>query len=73
VHSLQLVADARVVIEPHDNALNFIATEAELIRTGAKQSERGGVDWPLVRPDQFADIPFLSELRASLEARKKDP
>jgi len=70
VHSLQLVADARVVIEPHDNALNFIATESELIRTGARQSETGGVDWPLVRPDQFADIPFLEELRASLEARR---
>lgn len=69
VHSLQLVEDERVVIEPHDNALNFIATEAELIRTGARQAEKGGVDWPKVRLDQFADIPFLSELRARMQAR----
>jgi 5-formyltetrahydrofolate cyclo-ligase len=69
-HSLQVVEDGRVVIEPHDNALNFIATESELIATGARQADKGGVDWPRVRDDQFADIPFLSELRARMEARK---
>jgi 5-formyltetrahydrofolate cyclo-ligase len=31
----------------------------------------GGVDWSKVRPDQFADIPFLADLRASLEARRR--
>jgi 5-formyltetrahydrofolate cyclo-ligase len=71
VHSVQLVTDDRVVMEPHDNALMFIATESELIRTGARQSPTAGVDWPRVRPDQFTDIPFLSDLRAAIEARKK--
>ena len=28
-------------MEPHDNALTFIATESELIRTGARQSPTG--------------------------------
>jgi 5-formyltetrahydrofolate cyclo-ligase len=70
VHSCQLVEDARVVMEPHDNALNFIATESELIRTGARQSPSAGVDWARVRPDQFADIPFLTDLRASFENRR---
>jgi len=73
VHSTQVVEDARVVMEPHDNRLNFIATESELIRTGARQSSSGGVDWARVRPDQFADIPFLSELRGAIEARKAKP
>jgi len=67
VHSLQVVEDGRVVIEPHDNALTYIATEAELIETHARQSEKGGVDWPLVRADQFRDIPFLADLRARME------
>ncbi len=62
VHSLQVDPEAQVVIEPHDNALTFIATESELI--GA------GVDWARVRADQFADIPFLHALRATIEARK---
>jgi 5-formyltetrahydrofolate cyclo-ligase len=70
VHSSQVVEDVRVVMEPHDNRLIFVATESELIRTGARQSPSAGVDWPRVRPDQFADIPFLNELRGAMEARK---
>ena len=70
VHSTQVVENARVVMEPHNNTLTFIATENELIRTGARQSLIAGVDWPRVRADQFADIPFLSELRRTIEARK---
>ena len=70
VHSLQVVETERVVLEPHDNALMFIATESELIRTGAKQTIAGGVDWPRVREDQFADIPFLRSLQERMETRK---
>jgi len=70
VHSLQVVAREKVVMESHDNPLIFIATESELIETGAVGSRSAGVDWPRVRADQFADIPFLKELRATLEARK---
>ena len=73
VHSTQVVDDSRVVMEPHDNALTFIATENELIRTGARQPDRAGVDWERVRPDQFADIPFLGELRGAIETRKANP
>jgi 5-formyltetrahydrofolate cyclo-ligase len=70
VHSLQVVPEAQVVMEAHDNALLFIATESETIRTGALGAPAAGVDWARVRADQFADIPFLQELRASIEARK---
>jgi 5-formyltetrahydrofolate cyclo-ligase len=73
VHSLQVVAPAKVVMEPHDNALLFIATENELIRTGALGAAAAGVDWARVRADQFADIPFLSSLRERIEARKATP
>src|SRR6202789_4302842 len=72
VHSTQLVENARVVMEPHDNTLTFIATETELIRTGARQPSSAGVDWPRVRSDQFRDIPFLAELRGAIEARRAD-
>ncbi len=63
VHSLQLVPDADVVLEPHDTPLDLIATEAGLIETGNTQPRPGGVDWAAVRPDQFATIPFLARLR----------
>jgi len=70
VHSTQVVEEAAVVMESHDSALRYIATENELIETGARRQPPQGVDWAKVRPDQFADIPFLAALRASLEARK---
>ena len=72
VHSLQIVEDERIAVEPHDNALNFIATESELIATGARQSSSGGVDWPRVRADQFAQysVPGRIAARAGGERRE---
>jgi 5-formyltetrahydrofolate cyclo-ligase len=63
VHSLQLVPDDAIVIEPHDTPLDLIATEAELIETRTTLPRPAGVDWARVRPDQFATIPFLTRLR----------
>ena len=73
VHSTQLVENARVVMEPHDNTLTFIATESELIRTGAQQPPSAGVDWPRVRPDQFADIPFLERVARRDRSQEGEP
>lgn len=73
VHSSQVVDESDVVMESHDSALAFIATERELIETRTRFRQPAGIDWDRVRPDQFADIPFLSRLRASLEGRKGTP
>ncbi len=70
VHSSQLVEDAEVVMEGHDSALAYIATELELIETHTPFLQPKGVDWDKVRADQFADIPFLAGLRDRLEKRK---
>jgi hypothetical protein len=45
-----------------------IATELELIETRAPYPQPQGVAWAKVRPDQFADIPFMSALRRSIES-----
>ena len=66
VHSCQIVAPEQVALEPHDTALLYVATELELIATGAVQGP-GGVDWGRVRADQYADIPFLADLRRRME------
>lgn len=63
VHSLQLVPDGAVVIEAHDTPLDLIATETGLIETHCTLPRPGGVDWPVVRPEQFETIPFLTRLR----------
>ena len=73
VHSSQVVDDSEVVMEATNSALAFIATELELIETETPFRQPAGVAWDKVRPDQFADIPFLSELRIALEARKRAP
>src|ERR1700722_7690716 len=70
-HSSEVVADSEVVMESHDSALHFIATELELIATQTQPPQPNGVDWDKVRPDQFADIPFLSALRDTIELRKR--
>src|SRR5271165_2170654 len=71
VHSSQVVDESEVVMESHDSALDFIATEVELIATHTSYPQPQGVAWDKVRADQFADIPFLSALRQSIEMRKR--
>jgi 5-formyltetrahydrofolate cyclo-ligase len=71
VHSSQIVRNSEVVMESHDSALHYIATELELIATRTPYPQPEGVDWDKVRPDQFADIPFLSALRDTIERRKR--
>jgi len=72
VHSSQVIDESEVVMEGHDSALTIIATELELIETHTPFRQPAGVAWDRVRPDQFSDIPFLADLRASLE-RKRGP
>ena len=71
VHSSQVVADSEVVMESHDSALHFIATELETIVTRTPHLQPEGVDWAKVRPDQFTDIPFLEALRQTIVRRKQ--
>ncbi|MBU2959344.1 5-formyltetrahydrofolate cyclo-ligase [Citreicella sp. C3M06] len=69
VHSSQLVAAERVPMMAHDSPLTMIATEAELIRVPPSDIVPAGVDWDMIQPDQFRDIPFLATLRDRLLAR----
>lgn len=68
IHSLQLVPETAMALEPHDSPLDFIATEAELIVTGNTQPRPHGVFWDAVQPDQFVSIPFLRELQRRMTA-----
>jgi len=66
VHSSQVVDDARLPMMDHDSALNYIATELELVDTRTPLRQPAGVDWDRVQPDQYENIPFLKSLRARL-------
>jgi 5-formyltetrahydrofolate cyclo-ligase len=71
VHSSQVAANSEVVMESHDSALLFIATELELIATQTAYLRPEGVAWDKVRLDQLTDIPFLSALREEIERRER--
>jgi 5-formyltetrahydrofolate cyclo-ligase len=70
VHSTQVVEDSRIPMLAHDSALDFIATERELIETRTPYRQPAGVTWTDVRQDQFETIPFLAALRRKIEAGK---
>ena len=59
-------------MEAHDNRAEFHRHRERTDPHGRETPYRqpAGVDWASVRPDQFADIPFLREVRAAMEARK---
>lgn len=63
IHSSQLVAEMRVVMQAHDSPLDYVATQDQLITTGNREPRPQGVDWDAVQPDQFEHIPFLRALR----------
>ena len=67
VHSSQVVDDRRLPMMGHDSALDFIATEKELIDTQTPYTQPTGVDWEHVQPDQYESIPFLKSLRRRLD------
>jgi 5-formyltetrahydrofolate cyclo-ligase len=68
IHSSQLVEGSRVVMQAHDSPLDYIATEAELIVTGNCEPRPKGVAWDALQPDQFDQIPFLTDLRRRMQA-----
>jgi len=69
VHDVQVVDDDQIHMLAHDTPLDVIATPTALHRTETQYPVPVGVDWSNVRADQFADIPFLSNLRDSLTER----
>jgi 5-formyltetrahydrofolate cyclo-ligase len=66
VHSSQVVEDDRIIMVPHDSALDWIITPEEVIETKTPYIQPHGVYWERVQPDQFRNIPFLANLREKL-------
>jgi len=66
VSDVQVVADRKITIEPHDTPLDWIITPTRTIETHSRMPRPGAMDWSAIREDQFRSIPFLRELRGSL-------
>lgn len=69
VHSIQIVDASRLPMQSHDSPLSHVITPDEVIETRSTHPQPTGVAWDFVKPDQYAGIPFLVELRGRLERR----
>jgi 5-formyltetrahydrofolate cyclo-ligase len=69
VHPLQIVPDDRLPMDAHDSPLDWIITPDEVIRVESKYTQPSGIDWPAIRPEQFASIPILSALASHMNVK----
>jgi 5-formyltetrahydrofolate cyclo-ligase len=69
VHSLQIVGDSRLPMQPHDSALDWIITPDEVIETHTPYPQPAGLDWDAVRSEQFEAIPVLRRLREQFRSQ----
>ena len=63
VHPGQIVEPNLVPMQAHDSALNWIITPNEVIETKTSHKQPPGIDWAIVRDDQYSSIPILKELQ----------
>ena len=63
VHSVQIVPDRQLPMLPHDWSLSWIVTPDETIATRPTRVQPAGIEWPLIRPEQWKTIPTLRQLR----------
>ncbi len=63
VHSLMLVANDRLPVQPHDTFLDWIITPQETIEVKNTGHQPGGIDWDQIRSDQYETIPVLRRLK----------
>jgi 5-formyltetrahydrofolate cyclo-ligase len=69
VHSLQIVEDSRLPMQPHDSALDWIIAPDEVIETHTPYPQPARLDWDAVRSEQLEAIPVLRKLRKEHESR----
>jgi 5-formyltetrahydrofolate cyclo-ligase len=63
IHPLQIVSDARLPMQPHDWALDWIVTPTEAIATQTAHPRPDGLDWDTIRAEQYEKISILKKLR----------
>ena len=63
VHPIQIVADQALPMQVHDWSLSWIVTPDDVIATQPARPQPGGIEWDLVRSEQWRTIPALKPLR----------
>lgn len=63
VHELQIIYDDVLPMQAHDSPLDWIITPDHVIETNTSYPQPTGLDWEIIRTDQFESIPILRVLR----------
>ncbi|MBD2005433.1 MULTISPECIES: 5-formyltetrahydrofolate cyclo-ligase [Cyanophyceae] len=66
VHTLQIVEEECLPMQPHDWGLDWIVTADKAIETNTTYPRPAGLDWDRIRPDRYKEIPILRKLREKL-------
>lgn len=67
VHPLQIIDAAALPLQSHDWPLDWIITPAEVFETKTDYPRPSGLDWDMIRAEQYQTIPILSALRGRLQ------
>ena len=70
VHSLMVVDNDRLPLQPHDTFLNWIITPEEIIEVKDVGTQPGGIDWDRILTDQYESIPVLRKLKPDWTSKK---
>jgi len=71
VHDIQVVSDEELPMQEHDSPLDWVITPTRALQTNTTYSQPKGLVWDAIQPDQYRDIPFLTELAKKLQDKKK--
>jgi 5-formyltetrahydrofolate cyclo-ligase len=70
VHDVQVVPSELLPMQSHDSPLDYVMTPTRTLQTRATYEQPKGIVWESIQPDQYRDIPFLTELANELKQKK---
>ncbi|MEY4701197.1 MAG: hypothetical protein RL326_1384 [Pseudomonadota bacterium] len=70
VHDVQVVSSELLPMQSHDSPLDYVMTPTRTLQTRATYEQPKGLVWESIQPDQYRDIPFLTELANELKQKK---
>ncbi|OKH32737.1 5-formyltetrahydrofolate cyclo-ligase [[Phormidium ambiguum] IAM M-71] len=67
VHPLQIVPDSLLPMQTHDWSLDWIINSEDVIKTNSNYTRPTGLNWDIIRAEQYQKIPILKHLKKQLK------
>lgn len=72
IHEVQIVESSLLPMQTHDSPLDWIFTPERVIQTNTHYKQPDGLDWSLIREEQYESIPILRILDSELRKPGKN-